>query len=396
MSSDAPSGSAPRKAGSPSPFRFPVAGIDVGEVEAAALQTVLYSGWLTQGPRVRELELAIAGTVGREDAVAVSSGTAGLHVALLALGLPDGARVVSPSFTHISTVNSILLAGFEPVLADVDPGTYNVTPATLDAAVGDGDVHAVLAVDQFGMPYDHAGVAAWAAARGAQVIEDAACAYGSCIGGLPVGAGDWPVVFSFHPRKVITTGEGGMVVAPDADFLDRVRLLRNHGVRRAASERNDPLANPSEEFACVGLNYRMADLNASIGLGQVARLDEIVGQRRMIGAAYREALGECAGVVLPHEPDACVSNWQSFMVTTPRADRDAVVRDLRGQGIETRGPVASHSAGTHLAPYVGTSLAVTEALAATGFFLPVAPAMTHDDALEVAAAVAGAVERHAA
>jgi perosamine synthetase len=300
---------------------------DVGAKEAAAVAEVLESGLLTMGPKVAEFESELARVCERPHAVAVSSGTAALHLAVLALGIGEGAEVLVPAFTFPATANVVALAGARPVLVDVDPETMNLDPARVEAAVT-RRTRAVLAVHLFGRPLDWEALASVVPPPVA-LIEDAAGALGARHRGRPCGSLGLAACLSFHPRKVVTTGEGGAVVCADEELADAVRRLRHHGIE------------PRGDFdvRLPGFNYRLADLLCAVGIPQLQRLDELLAARRSIAEEYAERL---EGIVeLPTVDEGDTHGWQAYVVRVDR--RDEVLRALREQGVEAQiGTYAVH------------------------------------------------------
>jgi perosamine synthetase len=301
--------------------RIRLAWPDLGREELDALAEVIEGGMLTMGPRVAEFEAALARACETRHAVAVSSGTAALHLAVLALDLDPGDEVLVPAYTFPSTANVVALAGLRPVLVDVDPQTMNLDPALVDVGPR---TRAVLAVHLFGRP------ARIEELPELPLIEDAAGALGARRAGRACGSLGLAGCLSFHPRKVVTTGEGGAVTTDDDRVADSVRRLRHHGWR------DDDLPAP-------GLNYRLSDLLCAIGTTQVARLDELLAERRRIAAAYGERLRDLP-VVLPEADEGDVHGWQAYVIQVER--RDDVLEALRGQGIEAQ-------IGTYALPLLG-------------------------------------------
>jgi perosamine synthetase len=300
---------------------------DVGAEEAAAVAEVLDSGLLTMGPKVAEFESEVARVCERPHAVAVSSGTAALHLALLALGIRRRDEVVVPAFTFPATANVVALAGARPVLVDVDPETMNLDPAQVEAAVTKR-TKAVLAVHLFGRPLDWEALEAVVPPPVA-LIEDAAGALGARRRDRPCGGLGVAACLSFHPRKVVTTGEGGAVVCGDEELADAVRRLRHHGIEpRGAFDIRAP-----------GFNYRLPDVLCAVGLPQLRRLDELLAARRRIAAAYAEQLAEA--VELPSAEDGDTHGWQAYVIKLDR--RDEALAALRERGIEAQiGTYALH------------------------------------------------------
>jgi nucleotide sugar dehydrogenase len=346
---------------------------ELGEDEAQAVADVVRSGWIMQGPRVAKFETDFAEFVGSPHACAVSSGTAALHLALLAAGVGPGSQVVTVSHSYIATANAVRHCGAVPVFVDIDPHTYNLDPAVLEDAIT-SETAAVLVVHQMGMPADMAAIRTIAQWRGLPVVEDAACAAGSEIlldgRWQRIGAPHGDIAcFSLHPRKVLTTGEGGVITTRNADWDDRVRTLRQHGVRRSATG--------VELISEVGFNYRLTDMQAAIGSRQLARLEGLVAHRRGLVDRYRERLAVSDVVHLPVEPSYARSNWQSFCVRLdPASDAAAVRAALAAGGIASRPGI--HNAH-EMPPYRDeTRLPYSEAAARHGIMLPVHSGM--DDA----------------
>ena len=293
---------------------------DVGEEELHALADVIASGQLTMGPKVGELERALAGAVGTADAVVVSSGTAALHLALLALGIGSGDEVIVPAYTFPATANAVELCGARAVLVDVDPDTFLVRPELVAGAVTHR-TRAVLAVHLFGRPV------AWEALQTAvpqsvALVEDAAGALGARYRDVPCGALGVLGCLSFHPRKIVTTGEGGAVTTDDPELAASVRRLRHHGI----------VATPELDVPVPGLNYRLPDLLCAIGIPQVKRLDSLLAARARVAGWYEERLCHLAGTPTAAEGDR--HGWQAYVIRLER--RDEALAGLREQGIEAQ------------------------------------------------------------
>jgi dTDP-4-amino-4,6-dideoxygalactose transaminase len=317
----------------------------LGEEEAAAAAEAVRSGWVAQGPRVAKFEQAFAERVGAEHGVAVSSCTTGLHVALHLLGVGPGDEVVVPSFSFIATANAVRYCGAAPVFADVGIDTGNLTPATVEPALT-ARTKAVIVVHQGGVPADVDALHALLDPRGIAILEDAACAAGSTYRGRPVGAGSPLAAWSFHPRKLVTTGEGGMVTTDSAEWATRLRRLREHGMSVSAADRHASGQVAPEQYLETGFNYRMTDVQAAIGLVQLGRLDGMVERRREIAARYREALAPIPGLRPVADPDWGTCNFQSFWVLLPEdapVTRNELLDQLARAGISARrGIMASH------------------------------------------------------
>jgi len=364
----------------------------LGAEEQLAVADALASGWIAQGPRVAAFEASVCAALGAAHAVATTSCTTALHLALHALGVGRGDEVVVPSLSFIATANAPRYVGARPVFADVDLQTQNLTPETVECALSPA-TRAVVVVHQAGMPADVEAIEAVCGPRGVDVIEDGACAIGSTYRGRPVGGGKL-VALSFHPRKLLTTGEGGMLLTPDAGLARRLRRLREHGMAVSAHERHERSTVLLEEYVELGFNFRMTDLQAAVGLAQLPKLDAMIAERRRLAEGYRTALADVPGLVLPGDPPHGTTNYQSFVVRLEddlRVDRDAVMQQLLDQGIATRrGIMAAHleAACTGLpAP----ALPVTERLTRRTLILPLFHAMTEDQLERVADALTEAV-----
>jgi dTDP-4-amino-4,6-dideoxygalactose transaminase len=353
----------------------------LGEEEAQAAAAAVASGWVAQGPRVAQFEAAFAEALGAAHAVAVSSCTTALHLALLVAGIGPGDEVVVPSLSFIATANAARYAGAQPVFADVDPATLNVVPETIEPQLTDR-TRAVIAVDQAGVPADLDAIRALCEPRGIAVIEDAACAAGAVYRGRPAGATASLATFSFHPRKLLTTGEGGMIVTPDADVAARLRRLREHGMNVGAAERHASQQPVIERYLEVGYNYRMTDVQAAIGLVQLAKLGRQIERRRELAARYQELLASIPGLVTIRDPVYGATNYQSFWVLLPDGfpvSRDDLLRMLAEAGISARRGIMA----AHLEPaYAGQPcppLPVTERITAGSLVLPLFHEMTEQE-----------------
>ena len=341
----------------------------LGDEEAEAVAAAVRSGWVAQGPRVAEFEKAFAAHVGAEHAIATSNCTTALHLALYVLGVGPGDEVVCPSFSFIATANAIRYCGAIPVFADVEPSTGNLSPETVAAVLTDR-TKAVLAVHQGGQPADIPALRE--VCRDVPVVEDAACAAGATLHGSPVGTGALLAAWSFHPRKLLTTGEGGMVTTDDAEWAARIRRLREHGMTVSAADRHAAGGKVVlEGYAETAFNYRMTDMQAAMGLVQLGRLPGIVAQRRAIAERYRELL-EPLGLRAVTDPAHGTANYQSFWVELPAgADQVTVLQALAEAGVSARrGIMASHLEPAY-AGHPHGPLPVTEHLTRNTLILPV-------------------------
>jgi perosamine synthetase len=365
----------------------------LGAEEAAAAQRVIVSGWVAQGPEVAAFEAAVAAALGTAHGVATTSCTTALHLALHALGVTRGDEVVVPSLSFIATTNAPRYVGARPVFADVDLETQNLTPETVERALSPA-TRAVIVVHQAGMPADVDAIAAVCRPRGVAVIEDAACAIGSTYRGRPIGAGEL-VALSFHPRKLVTTGEGGMVLTSEAALASRLRRLREHGMAVSAHDRHASRTVVVEDYEELGFNFRMTDLQAAVGRVQLAKLDAMVAERRALAQHYRQALESVPGLFLPADPPYGTTNYQSYVVRLADdlpLERDAVMQALLDQGIASRRGIMA----AHLEPacrYLpAAELPVTERLTRRSLILPLFHGMQAAQVERVAAALTGCIE----
>jgi len=345
----------------------------VGEEELAEIREVLASGQLTMGAKVEEFESLLAGAVGVEHAVAVSSGTAALHLAVLALDLGPGDEVLVPAYTFPATGNVVALSGATPVLVDVDPVTMNMDPADAARRVTP-KTKAVLAVHLFGRPAPLDDYPAL------PVIEDAAGALGATRGGRPCGSLGALGAFSFHPRKIVTTGEGGAVTTNDPALAESVRSLRHHGW--LPSDRYDDMPRPA-------FNYRLSDVLCALGIPQLRRLPELRATYERIAAGYGERLAGL-DVVLPSTDPGDTHGWQAYVLQVDR--RDEVMAGLRAQGIQCQiGTYALHRLGAYRdqGPFPGADAAFERALA-----LPLHARLTEGELDRVAAGLDKLVSHH--
>ena len=362
----------------------------LGAEEIAAVTEVIESGWVAQGPRVARFEQEFADAMQAPHAVAASSCTTALHLALVVAGVGPGDDVVVPSFSFVATANAVVYVGARPVFADVDERTGNVTAETLAAALTDR-TRAVIVVDQGGVPADLAPIRALTDPRGIVVVEDAACGAGSTYRGRPVGATADVAAWSFHPRKLLTTGEGGMLTTANAEWADRARHLREHAMSISAADRQASLLAPAEQYTEVGYNFRMTDLQAAIGIVQLGKLPAIVERRRELAARYAELLADLPGVRPVTDPEYGTGNFQSYWVEVP--DREHVLASLAEAGVSARrGIMASHRQPAYRDRDTGAaSLAVTERLTDGTLILPLFHQLTEAEQDRVADALRAAV-----
>lgn len=346
----------------------------LGTAESDAVAEVIASGWVAQGPRTAAFEQAFAEHQQAEHAVAASNCTTALHLALKVAGVQAGDDVVVPSFSFIATANAPTYLGARPVFADVEETTGNVTAETIRAALTDKTT-AIIAVDQGGMPLDLEPLRRLCDERGLALVEDAACGAGSTYRGAPVGAGADVSAWSFHPRKLLTTGEGGMLTTNNEQWAQRARRLREHAMDVSAADRHGSTLAPQESYGEIGFNFRMTDMQAAVGLVQLSKLERMVERRRELAARYQQALAGVPGLRCVQDPEYGTSNYQSFWVEVGHPfplDREQLLAKLAEDGISARRGIMA----SHLQPaYAGHSgytipLPVTERLTANTLILP--------------------------
>src|SRR5665213_3344836 len=291
---------------------IPLSRPEFGDAEAHAVADVLKSGWVSQGPKVAEFESLIAARVGAAHGVATTSCTTALHLALVASGIGPGDEVICPSYSFIASANAVLYAGATPVFADIEGDTWNIDPADIATRVTPR-TKAILAVHQVGLAADLDALRRAAPERVA-IVEDAACAIGSLYKGQPIGSHGNIACLSFHPRKTISLGEGGMVITNDARVADRVRRLRSHGASVSDLDRHRAQGLVFEEYRELGYNYRLTDIQAAIGIEQLKRLDDFLARRRAVASRYNTAFCTVEQIQTPVEPAYAQHAYQSYAI----------------------------------------------------------------------------------
>ncbi len=369
----------------------------VDEDEAEAARRVILSGWTSQGPEVAAFEREFADYVGAPHACAVSSCTTALHVALLAAGVLPGDEVITVSHSYIATSNVICYCGAMPVFVDIDPVTFNLDPNQIESALTER-TRAILCVHQIGMPCDLAAILKIARRYSIPVIEDAACAIGSEI----LWHGHWEKIgkphadvacFSFHPRKVISTGDGGMLTTANPEWDGKFRLLRQHGMSVPDTVRHEASKVIFESYPILGFNFRMTDIQAAVGRVQLKRLPDLVKKRRDHAARYESLLAELPGLGLPEESEWARSTWQSFCVRLPSgSDQKKVMQSMLDAGVATRrGVMCAHREAVYRNAGYCQKLRHSEEAQDQTIILPLFPQMTLEQQDYVVTALSNAL-----
>ncbi len=367
---------------------IPIAKPYLTEQEAQAAYDTILTGWITQGPRVAEFEEKFAAYTGAKYAVAVSNCTTALHLAMIVAGIKTGDEVICPSMSYVATANSIKYVGATPVFAEVNPVTYNLDVADTAKRITPR-TKAILLVHQIGMPADIDAFRELAAKHNLQLIEDAACAAGSSYKGGRIGSHSDLVCFSFHPRKVVSTGDGGMITTNNEAFYNRMKLLRQHGMSVNDRVRHESAKVIFEDHIEVGYNYRMTDIQAAVGIKQLEKLDWIVEERRKIALRYHEALRDIDCIRLPIEEQGYFSNYQSYSIYLKEncpVSRNELMQKMLDDGISTRrGIMTSHRETAYKEESAGVSLPVSEDAADRSIILPLYIPMNDADIEKVIA-----------
>lgn len=353
---------------------IPIAKPFLTEEEAQAAYDTILTGWITQGPKVQEFEEKFAQYTGAKYAVAVSNCTTALHLSMIVAGIGPGDEVICPSMSYIATANSIKYVGATPVFAEVNGEDYNLDLEDAEKRITPR-TKAILLVHQMGMPADIDNFKELCAHYNLKLIEDAACAAGSAYKGKKIGSHSELVCFSFHPRKVITTGDGGMITTNREDYYNRLKLLRQHGMSVNDRVRHNSDKVIFEDHVEVGYNYRMTDIQASVGIKQLERLDWIVQERRKVAAAYNEAFEDIDFVRRPLEKEQDFTNYQSYSIylkDSSPINRNTLMQKLLDMGIASRrGIMNSHRETAYSNPGQRIDLPFSEDLQDRSILLPV-------------------------
>lgn len=359
--------------------------------DARSVYKTILSGWVTQGPRVKEFEEKFAAYVGAKYAVAVSSCTTALQLALIVSGIQPSDEVICPSLSFIATANTIRYVGARPVFADVDQSTYNIDPTFAEKVITD-KTKAILVVHQLGMPIDIDAVKRLCKKYQLKLIEDAACAIGSIYKGKKIGTHSDLVCFSFHPRKVITTGDGGMITTSNSKYYQRLRLLRQHGMSLDDRTRHEAKKIIIEKYVELGYNFRMTDIQASLGIAQLKKIDFILKKRREIVEKYNQEFKKIPYLVVPSEKKGNLTNYQSYTILLKKnspISQKKLMNELLKRDIATRrGVMLIHKEPAYKNLYPRLKLPVSEYVSNNSIMLPLYAQMTKREIRRVIKAVA--------
>jgi len=361
-------------------FKIPITKPFLGDEEKQLVSRVIDSGWVSQGPEVAEFEGQFASYAGSRYAVATTSCTTALHAALSVSGIGPGDEVILPSLSFIASANSIVHCGATPMFVDINSETCNIDVNRIESAVTER-TKAIMPVHQMGLPADIDAIRIIAEKHSLKIIEDAACAVGSEYKGKRIGGHGNIACFSFHPRKIITTGEGGMITTDDLTIAERLRRLRHHGMSVSDIERHMANRVIIETYPEIGYNYRMTDMQAAIGVEQMRKLPFIIEKRRQIAGRYDTELSKISHIKVPEVPLYAYNNYQSYwieLLDSSRVSRDILMTKLLEKGITTRrGIMAIHMEKSYSGCKV--SLPETERTTAKTLLLPIYPSMTADE-----------------
>ena len=361
---------------------IPIAKPYLTKDEAQAAYDTILSGWITQGPRVAEFEEKFANYTGAKYAVAVSNCTTGLHLAMIVAGIKSGDEVICPSMSYIATANCIKYVGATPVFAEVSSHTYNLDIVDTEKKIT-SKTKAILLVHQIGMPADIDAFQTLCRKYNLKLIEDAACAAGSSYNGNKIGSHSELVCFSLHPRKVISTGDGGMITTNKEDYYNRLKLLRQHGMSINDRVRHESSKIIFEDHLEIGYNYRMTDIQASVGIKQLEKLDWIIEERRKIAKQYHEAFKDIQCIQLPIEADGFFSNYQSYSIYLKDncpLRRNDLMQKMLDSGISTRrGIMTIHRETAYKMECISNKLPISEEVSDNSILIPLYVPMEPED-----------------
>jgi len=347
----------------------------LGDEEADAIREVVKSGWVVQGPKVAEFERIVAARVGAKHAIATNAATSALHLGLQCGGVGRDDEVILPSFTCMANANAVIMAGAVCVFADIDRKSYNLDPADIERRITPR-TKAIMMIDQIGLPADLDATRAVAKKHGIYLIDDAATAFGAKYKGTHVGGHGVPTAYSFHPRKMITTGEGGMLMTDDDTIAERARVLRSTGASVSDLVRHQAKGAVFQQYFESGYNYRMTDMQAAMGIVQMTKLDAILAQRAAQAKLYGELLAALAEVTTPFVPEYATPAWSSYSIRLDR-DSDEIVKRMAARNVSCRRGIQP----LHYEPYFrermkDVHLPETESAAKQTMFLPIFPGLT--------------------
>jgi dTDP-4-amino-4,6-dideoxygalactose transaminase len=350
--------------------------------ESSAVKGVIESGWVTQGPQVESFEKAFSEYIGVEHSIAMTSCTTALFASLVVSGIEPGDEIIVPSLSFIATANAIMHTGAYPVFVDVDPKTLNVDPGKIEQAVTKR-TKAILPVHQLGLPADMDAIDGIARKLGIRVIEDAACAIGSAHKEKRIGNSDNLVAFSFHPRKLITTGEGGMITTNDAEVAKKLRRFRHHGMSISDLERHSAQTLVFEQYNEIGYNFRLTDIQAAIGIEQMKKLDYIIDKRNEIAHRYDSAFADIPFISTPSIPSYVTHhNYQTYWIeikANSPVSRNAFMEAMNKKEIATRrGVMAAHREMCYASSprWSNVALPNTDRITENTAVIPLFPTMT--------------------
>ncbi len=370
---------------------IPITRLSVGEAEAKAAAEAVMSGWLTVGKRGESFEEAVARYVGAKHAVAVNSCTTALHLALIAAGVKKGDEVICPSHSFIVSANAILYAGARPKFVDIDLRTYNIDPGLIEAAISE-KTSAILPVSQIGLGADIPAIMEIARRHNLKVVEDAAPSLGAWAAGKFIGSLSDFTCFSFDARKILTTGEGGIITTNDTAAASRLRQLRAHAASTSTADRHKSDQVRFEEYPELGFNYKLTDIQAAIGLVQMGRVQEIVAERRRLAHRYHSLLADLECIELPYEPAGWRHVYQCYCVRVKNGKPQlAIMNEMARMGVATRRIMAIHREPFYKAMYPSLSLPATENATDTTLLLPIFVGLTDSEQDEVVRVLRAAV-----
>ena len=370
---------------------IPITRLSVGEAEAGAAADAVRSGWLSTGKRVQKFESMVAEYVGAKHAIATSSCTTALHLALIAAGVKPGDEVICPSFSFIATANAILYAGATPVFVDIDPATYNISPERIEAAITPR-TRAIMPVSQIGLAADIPAIVRVARMHGLKVVEDAAPSLGARIGKARLGSLSDFTCFSFDPRKILTTGEGGMITTDDDVAAARLVAMRAHSASVSAIARHTSTSVILESYPELGYNYKMTDIQGAIGIVQMGRIEEIVAERRRLADRYKKELQDDERIQLPHEPQGYLHVYQSYCVRLLKKPQVEVMNSLAQKDVASRRILAIHLEQVYKDSELKHSLIESERASKETILLPMFVGLTDAEQDEVVDALKNALD----